>query len=302
MIALFLGFLFLAAWAFSQARQQWSLSLDRYRPSKDADKFSRFFAQALFRAVALALPHQFQAQAFSQIKSQKRNIREGLLEVCLAPAGVFFWVLLLAAVFQLAGGYFLIFGAVAAMIGQRPAASWAWMIFFGGLFLHAVEMSVRMGGFLVQDPGYQDFVFWLADNRWPAMITWLLVAVLLTFAVRFEGWSWLVALGALALGIMGLNTAMVLVLGESLAWSLILFFKWRRSGAAGRRWSSELSFLVAVEVILFLVVFGFWRSGGGMNISPDFVVERLWTFLACALIWSVFSTLGLCVWGHFRAR
>jgi hypothetical protein len=303
-----LGFCFLVVWAFYQSREKLAstfLLIQTHWLPPSGMAFRPFFFRALGLALLSGSPQRVRLTGMAMLQSGKWSLRWALLFLCFSSLGVIVWVGMLSLAFQLAGGYLLLFGAFGALCKKRlpSLAAFFWFLFFLGLFLFATESAVRMSTFLVQEESYQDFIFLLSDNRLPAVLLWLLCSALVTFMFEVEAWSWIFSVLGLSAGIMGINVAVALIVGESLGWALLFLRLHWRLDAAYRKLAIQYFLVNLIAALVFFIAYGWSRSEfifiSSASGSP--LQERIILLLGWGLIWSAGLTAVSMVWGHFQS-
>ncbi len=308
MVFIFLGLCFLAFWAFGQAREKLSLTFLKVQKDWAQGEGGSFIKRFLicWGFVVLSLsPHQVRLTGVALLGRGQWNTRWAFVLICLSASAVLFWAGMLSGLFQWPGGFLLVAGAGAVIVPKRwPALiSFLWFIFFLGLFLHSMETALRMSSYLSQEALFQEVSFLLADNRLISVLSWLVLSVLITIFLPFEGWSWIFSGLGLSLGVMGLNVAVGLIIGESVGAALVFLRVIRKDAPAFKKMAFEYFAVVAASAVIYLVAFGFFKSelydlyslGGGP------LPEKMAWLLICALAWSGTATLITLVWGHFKA-
>jgi hypothetical protein len=305
---LVLGYLVLVYWAFYQSNIKFAESTRWLQEKLSVSPQRSFFDFASRLKVSVLLsssPFEARKSAMIKLEDKSWSERYALFYLCVAGLSSFIWVLISALAFNISGAFLLVFGALGALLPKKlpSLSSFAWMIFFIGLFLQGLELALRSGAFLIKDSQFEDIVFALADNRWPAVFMWFAFALIVSVFVQLEAWTLVLSIFGIYLGIMSLNTAVSLVIGESLAWFAILLWQSRKMSKS-QKVAKGMLLIEVVSAVVFFLGYGWSRSELVLFElgSFDNVTQRLNLFLITFLAWIVFQTAVLSVWGHFRAK
>lgn len=301
-----LGHMVLCFFAFKSARQNFEEST-RWLRAKFTDPLKKSFPKLFFQVIGSVglfhSPHQLRQDALEIAQDNKRG---GLLILAMAGLASLVWLFMFNMLFKFEGSYLLFAGAVAHFSRKRfpHTSSFFWFVFFTGLFVMSISLAMRPGNLILRFGSFQEILFILADNRWPAVLGMLLLSVVLTPILRLEGWAWVAALLGVVMGAMSLSVALAFVMGEALGWHLMLWYESRKK-ASLKKLTLEMLLLqmggTAVFLILYAILrseFSFFKFGGDLNN----LLARLRDFLFMIPIWLAFQTFILLIWGHFRAK
>jgi hypothetical protein len=307
MLLLAFGHAVLCFWAFRQATLKYEESgywlSDKLRKSTRGS-FAEFFARMAGLLLLKRSPFAEKKKALEILNENTR--RHSLVHLCLSGLSAFIWWVLFYLLFKIAGAFLLFAGAIAHFSKKRfpYVASFFWFVFFTGLFVMSVELALRPGTFLTRSQDLQSIVFFLADNRWPAILGCIVLAGAATLLLRLEGWAWMAALLGVVMGIMSINVALAFVLGEGLGWQFLLWWESRRQ-AKVKKLTIEMLGVYILAMILFFSIYAylrnqfvFFRFAGDLNN----LLARLGDFLFVVPVWIAFQTIILLIWGHFRRQ
>ncbi len=308
MFLLILGHVVLCYFAFGKAVKKFEESTRWLRakftvPVKKS--FPHFFLQTIGSVPLFHSPQELKQDALELIDSGDWTKRQGLLLLGLAGLASIVWLAMFNLLFKLQGSFLLFSGAL-AYFSKKKFPHWGaffWFIFYAGLFVLAVELAMRPGNIVMRSGAFQEVLFVLADNRWPAIIGALIFSAVLTLLMRLEGWAWVAALLGVVMGVMSLNVALVFVMGESFGWQILLWRETKKSGM--KKVAREMAIVHFAGLALFLVLYALLRNelflfkfGEDLNN----LLARIGDFLFMVPTWLAFQTFILLIWGHFRAK
>lgn len=303
---LFLSVLLALTWVLSQMSQAFALRnselISRLIFSEEKS-FTRRFAQTL---VAVLLDPSAKAQILQAAQTQSLRLRSwrlNLLWLVLHPFSRWGTFLAGALVLNVNGwwvfGLGLVLEFLLSFFSQRGfAMPLVWL----GLFLVLAESSLRLSA--VWAPGPEStWAFWLADGRPLMMMAMMLAAMALSFLIRREDLFFVAALLGLFAGVLSVNGAFALVLGERGGQLLAAWWDRRDPSPASRHWRQGLMWSLGLGLSLSLFLAGWarelWPWGGSWGLES--LGARLDLFLTLLLVSeAVFLAVGM-VWGHFAA-
>lgn len=306
---LLLGSIILCYWAFLTASQKFEES-SRWlvgRLSLSAKSSFSSFAMNLIPSVMLThSPYLARKAALGMLENGSWSARYSLFLLCIASFASVIWMGFSLFVFQVLGGFLLV-AAIPGFITKKKLpnlSAFFWMFFFLGLFLQTVETVMRTGNFVTQDPVYQNIVFALADNRILTVALWALLSTLFTFLLPLEALSFVISILGLSLGVMSLNVAMALVMGETLGMSLRLWWNHRGPSGLVTTVTKEVAALSLGALLVFGIVFVYLRGVLPLLqiLSYPSLADRLMVFICSFAGWTLFHIFILSVWGHFRSQ
>lgn len=244
-------------------------------------------------------------QALAAHNLRSRSWRGNLIWACLSSKGLI-WTLLIGALFlQVNASLVLAAGFVLILLPWRRwgCANPGTAVIGGGLFLLLGENSIRWLGSLGAelDPS---LALWLADGRPLPILGMLVVALVISAVLRIEFLFFTFALWGLASGILSVNGAVVLWLGERAGLAFALWVRTRRLTSSTQRMGRGLAFSHLGGAFLAWVVIGFVRDllGPVGGIGMEDLHARIQFFLLLSLIAEVAVAIVVMAWGHLAAK
>lgn len=217
---------------------------------------------ALSAAVLEASPQKSLYTGMALYNLKIMGLRPACFLMCASPLGSW-WALGLGLLYLSFNGFFLLGLCFLGLfhIGGMPRLKLLlkW-IFAAGLFLIGGEMMLRNSSVIQTLLGQNHLAFFLADGRFGAVMTLLIVAAILSFFIRVEFWSLVLGLSLLTMGTLSLNGALGLVTGERIG--RMLAFWWRTQGLSqeSRRWMGFLTLFSVLGIGLGFLGAGVLRS------------------------------------------
>lgn len=229
--------------------------------------------------------------------------RAGSLLMCLSTLGAW-WALILGLLFLSFNGYLLLgiaaVGLLTVFLSDKLKNLLLWVA-GTGLFLAGGESMLRHASILQTLLGQSDLAFFLADGRFPTVLTFLVAAAVISLFVQIEFWSLALALSLLLTNTIAFNGALGLVAGERLGRLLFFWWQTRSLNQECRRLGWQFTLSSAVGAVIGLLVAGETRTflnlgfSTGMSAYQDKSLQFVMLF---ALI-LFFQWIAQMIWGHF---
>lgn len=244
--------------------------------------------------------------AIAKINTQVGKEREALIQLCMAPLG-YWWILILASLYlSLNGGFFLGVSILALVPFLVPRHLRQTFFFLGclGLFLLGGELTLRNSNVLQNILGTSEFAFFLADGRFPAIFALMGLGIVIGFLVRAELCSLFLGMALLVTNNISLNGALGLFTGELIGIILFVLFQSFQVDQKTRNYIFKFSLAswVGIAVGFFVALtarsFFVFEFSGERQAYQD----KLMTFVLLISIILALQTVAQMVWGHFAYR
>lgn len=309
MILMFLGSVTLVLFGFQlalQSAKKLISPLHKTFVEQNGSTLAGMFVRGVFlNIIGLSTKENFE-DTLSLWQSGLKARRESVLRFCLASLG--YWgALFLAALYLGFSGYFILgfafFGFISIVQKRTSPALWS-MLLGLGIYLVGAEVALRQSSILVNLLGTSEAAFFLADGRFPAVFSLMLLSLILSLLLRLEMWSLIVSLGLLVTNIISFNGALGIVTGELLAVSILWIWKTRTLAAPQK--GAVLKLAIASLIGTFL---GFWIAGEtktyfDIGFGADFAAYqgRIWSFVSLTGLIVLVHMAVLMPVGHFVAK
>lgn len=244
--------------------------------------------------------------ALAKLNLQVGKDRESLMQLCMAPIG-FWWPLVLASLYLSLNGGFLLGAAIFALLPiVVPKRIRQTFFFVGciGLFLVAGEMTLRNSSLLQTILGTSDFAFFLADGRFQAVLALLGVGFVISLVTRVGLWSLFLAMALLVSNNISMNGALGLVVGELLGTVAFVFIQGFKVDKKTRTYISQFSMASVIGIVVgFFVVlqirtFFVFTNFGDRNAYQD----KLMILIILVAVVLAIQTAVQMAWGHFAIK
>lgn len=202
------------------------------------------------------------------------------------------------------GAVLLILGAVGGE--KRPlfllARKAGWFFFWAGAFYLLNENLTRFWPMWLNNPDTENTVFFLSDGRFPAVLALTALVAAITALVPLPGFALLVILIGSTAGILSINGAVAVWIGESLGTSLRAFYFGRRSHQGPRELSRDL-LAVTVAAALLFVPLGFIARDYATGVTGTSALNQILpVVLTMIFFFEMIALVLLSGAGHFRAK
>ncbi|MNJ92722.1 hypothetical protein D3C87_103960 [compost metagenome] len=309
MILMWLGSFVLVLWGMTESRKYASLLLGEFQKKFYQTGFEAALPKMLRRvASVVALEVSPQRSLYTGMALYNMRIvsqRSAVLMMCLSTLGVW-WILSLGLLFLNYNGLMFLGVGVLLFVGAlnlprfQNLLKWIAMT---GLFLLGGEMMLRQASVLPMMMGDGELAFFLADGRFVAVGTLFILAVVVSFIVEEEFWSFPLALSLMVANTISFNGALGIFAGERIGRLLLFWWRTRSLNQDCRRIGWQFSLSSAAGVLFGLFIAGEARStlgAGSMGMgSMQDKLSLLVTLLGVILL---FQFLAQMVWGHFGAQ
>lgn len=203
------------------------------------------------------------------------------------------------------GAILLILGAIGGG-EKRPlfdlARKAGWFFFWAGLFYLLNENLTRFWPMWLNNPDTENTVFFLSDGRWAAVLALTVLVSILTALVPLPGFALLVILVGSTAGILSINGAAAVWIGESIGTALRAFWFGRKSHQGPRELSRDL-LAVTIAAGLLFVPLGFVARDFAGNVTGTSALNQLLpVVLTMIFFFEAISLVLLSGAGHFRAK
>nr|BFD65630.1 hypothetical protein HAGR004_06520 [Bdellovibrio sp. HAGR004] len=232
--------------------------------------------------------------------------RPSALVMCLSTLGAW-WVLILGVLFMSFNGFFLLGVAgllcLTVFVGAKTRNV---LLFVGavGLFLVGGESMLRNSSVIQTILGQSDLAFFLADGRFPTVVTFFVLAAALSLVVQIEFWSLALALSLLLTNTIAFNGALGLVAGERVGRMIFFWWQSRSLNQQCRRMALQFAGVSALGAVVGLLLAGEIRTFLGLGFTSglaSFQDKSLQFVLLFALILAT-QWMAQMIWGHFGAE
>ncbi|MBX3032803.1 MAG: hypothetical protein KF865_02685 [Bdellovibrionaceae bacterium] len=231
-----------------------------------------------------------------------RSWRANLLLACLSFLGL--WAAFLAAnlFLNISGLFLLSVGGVILILSTvlwPSARAAAQGFFFLGLFLWAGESSLRFTTTWVAG-ATTDWSMLLADGRFVGSLCLFGIGLLSGALLRLEFLMLSAALVGLSAGVLSVNGAVALWLGERAGLMLALAFSVRHLTKSTRLLVWKTTAVTVAASFIALLLLGYVRDvlGPVSTLGSEGVLERLSLFLMLSAVMEAPVALSLLIWGH----
>ncbi|WP_253696628.1 hypothetical protein [Bdellovibrio bacteriovorus] len=228
------------------------------------------------------------------------------LIMAMSTLGVW-WIAILSLLFLGFSGYFILGLCVLGLFIFTSSAKAKTLLQFAfsvGIFLIGGESMIKNSTVIQNLLGQSDLAFFLADGRFPPVLTLLAASLLLSLVIKTEFWTLVLGLSLLMTSTVSLNGVMGLVAGERIA-RMILF--WWHSRSLNQDCQRIGKHLAAISILGVLI--GFWLAGEARNLfyfnfSTDMASfqDKSLQFVGLVLVILVCQFLAQMIWGHFGSR
>ena len=232
--------------------------------------------------------------------------RESVLRLCLSSLG---WILplLVTTLYLGFSGYFVLGVAFFGFFSftQKYTSKSLWGALCGlGIFLIGSEVSLRQAPMLLNALGAGELTFFLADGRFTAVLSLVLLSLLISMFLNIEMWSLVVALSLLVTNVVSLNGALGLVTGELLALPILMIWRTRKMAVVQKRTILLFGLSSMIGTLL-----GFWMAGElrsilGLGFSDEFSAYqgRIMQIVLLTTVVLGVQILVLMILGHFLSK
>ncbi|WII70697.1 hypothetical protein QJS83_09520 [Bdellovibrio sp. 22V] len=264
------------------------------------------FIRALDLVILEASPQKSLYTGMALYNLRILNLSGSVLIMGLSTLGAW-WALLLGLLFLSFNGMFLLgicsLGLVTVWLTPKTKNILQWIL-ATGLFLIGGELMLRQSSILQTTLGQSDLAFFLADGRFPAVLSLLVAGLLLSFVIRMEFWSMALALGLLVTNTISFNGALGLVTGERAARMILFWWHTRSLNQDCRRIGWQLSVASIIGVVVGFLIAGEARNAFYFSFSSDMssVQDRTLQFIILFSVILIFQWIAQMVWGHFGSR
>ena len=263
------------------------------------------FIRALDVVVLEASPQKSLYAGMALFNLRILGLQPAALVMCLSTIGVW-WVLILGCLFMSFNGLLLLgicsVMFLSAFITPKVNRVLKW-IFFTGLFLFGSEIMLRNASILQSTLGESDFVFFLADGRFPSVVGLFFAGAVLSLLVQMEFWTFALALGLLFTNLLSLNGALGLIAGERVGRMILFWWHTRGLNQDCKRLGQEFAMVSSLGAILGLFLAGAVRETLYMGYSSGMASfqDKSLQFVMLFIVILVCQFIAQMVWGHFAA-
>ncbi len=310
MILMWLGSFVLVLFSYLATQkylnQRTAVLQSRLMVGKDKENVVSLVLRNLSIVITDVSPIKTVFTALAKLNLQVGKDRESLMQLCMAPIG-FWWTLVLASLYLSLNGGFLLGVAIFALLPIAVPKRIRQTFFFVGcigLFLIAGEMTLRNSSLLQTILGTSDFAFFLADGRFQAVLALLGVGFVISLVTRVGLWSLFLAMALLVSNNISMNGALGLVIGELLGTVAFVFFQGFKVDKKTRTYISQFSMASVIGIVIgFFVVlqirtFFVFTNFGDRNAYQD----KLMILIILIAVVLAIQTAVQMAWGHFAIR
>ncbi|UXR64901.1 hypothetical protein EZJ49_01380 [Bdellovibrio bacteriovorus] len=267
---------------------------------------STLFVRSLSVVMLEASPQKSLYSGLALLNLRVLPAHPSALVMCLSTLGVW-WVLLLGSLFMSFNGFFLlgVAGLVCLTVFVSTKARDV-LLFVGavGLFLVGGESMLRNSSVIQTILGQSEVAFFLADGRFPTVVMFFVLAMLLSLVVQIEFWSLALALSLLLTNTIAFNGALGLVAGERVGRMIFFWWQSRSLNQQCRHMAAQFAGVSAVGAVVGLLIAGEVRTFLGLGFTSglaSFQEKSLQFVLLFALILAA-QWMAQMIWGHFGAK
>ena len=310
MILMWLGSFVLVLFSYLATQkylnQRTAVLQSRFMVGKDKENVISLVLRNLSIVATEVSPAKTIFTALGKLNLQVGKDRESLMQLCMAPVG-FWWTLILASLYLSLNGGFLLGASIFALLPIVVPKSLRQTFFFVGclgLFLVAGEMTLRNSSLLQAILGTSDFAFFLADGRLPAVAALAAIGFLVSLVTRVGLWSLFLAMALLVTNNISMNGALGLIVGELLGTVVFIYFQGFKLDSKTRTYVSQFSvasivgILIGFFVVLQIRTFFVFAYSGDRNAYQD----KLMMLVFLVVVVLAIQTVTQMAWGHFAIR
>lgn len=308
MILMWLGSFALMMYGLFESQKHMASLFDKMQRALLEKGSDTNLLSTFFRSVSLVLteasPQRSLYSAFTHYNLRITELLPSCLRMTLSTLGAW-WVLILGLLFLSVNGSFLMGLSVVTLLTLMvsPKLKVALKIlFYSGLFLVSGELMLKNSSIVQTMLGQSELAFFLADGRFPSVISLLIVALLLSLIVQVEFWTFALALSLLLTNTISLNGAMGLVAGERLGRMLFFWWQTRSLNQDCRRIGTQLSLVSSGGVVLGLLFAGEIRSYIIFDLDLSNFQDKSLQFVILFSVILAFQFFAQMIWGHFCGR
>lgn len=310
MIHMWLGSFILMMWGMTAFQKQVGLLVADFQRAIFEKGFSssmvKMFAQAVAVDVVEASPQRAAYSAMGLLNLRILTTRPAVLLMCLSPLAVL-PVLGLSSLFLGFSGYFILglFSVSLFKFWKSKHLDHSFQILFAaGVFLVGAESLMRNARILQTTLTDADLIFFVADGRFGAVLTLMLLAFVISLLIQVEFWTLVLGLSLLSTGTISFNGALGLLLGERLAFAALYWWRTKGLNQECKKLGLQFAALVVVTSII-----GFWWAGEartfldlGFSLETTASQEKTGAFLLLFSLILAVQLLAALVWGHFAGN
>lgn len=249
-----------------------------------------------------------------KLKLQSGELRSALLSFCLClltlwPAFLFASLYLSTnSIFILGIGFvILIIANVSKIIFSRNATAndqirnLGRMIIGFALVGLSFELTMKWSALIHTWGQESEITYFLADGRFFTLLQMLILGLLLSVLLSYEGWFWVWPLFLYTGGMLSLNGAMALFASGILSGFIVIFIKGRSFSGIQRNLVRNGAIVGALATIVSFLIFGALRGNiGQLGASFEELQNQKLFSLICGWLVILFpTTIALMIWGHF---
>ncbi|WP_413586305.1 hypothetical protein [Bdellovibrio sp. HCB274] len=269
----------------------------------DQPKMIKMFQYCLDVVLLEVSPQKSLYAGMAMYNLRIAGLRSSALVMCLSTLGAW-WVILLGMLFLSFNGSFLLglcaLGLISVVMTPKIRTVLKWIV-GTGIFLIGGELMLKNSSVLIMALGQTDFAFFLADGRFPAVLSILLAAIAISFVVRVEFWSMALALSLVFVNVISLNGAIALLAGERIGRMLLFWWHSRSLNQDCRRVGMQFTLVSILGVVLGLLLAGEVRVTMNMGYSAEMTgyQEKSLQLMILFMIILGVQFVAQMVWGHF---